>query len=166
MHVWLEATANRDMTVEVDRAYPNETGGLLLGYWSEDGTGVVIESVIGPGPKAIHRRARFLPDHLYQTRLLAEAYEKSGRRTTYLGDWHSHPNGPQRLSEVDRNTLRRIARSVQQHSGSDHPAMMLLLSGPPWVTMISLGYVRDERWWRPTSLRIEHIANTRVYVVT
>jgi integrative and conjugative element protein (TIGR02256 family) len=114
----------------------------------------------------VHRRAWFLPDHLYQTRLLAEAYEKSDRRTTYLGDWHSHPNGPQRLSDVDRNTLRRIARSVQQRSRSDHPAMMLLLSGPPWVTMISLGYVRDERWWRPSSLRVEHIANTRVHVVT
>lgn len=165
MDIWIEATASREMSIEVDRAYPDETGGLLLGYWSEDGTGAVIECVIGPGPRALHRPTRFLPDHMYQTRLLAEAYAKSGRRTTYLGDWHSHPNGPQRLSETDRNTLRRIARSVQQHSRSDRPAVMLLLSGPPWITMISLGHLHHGRWWNSGSLRIQEIEDTRIHYV-
>jgi integrative and conjugative element protein (TIGR02256 family) len=85
-----------------------ETGGLLIGYWTDDDRPVVTD-VIGPGPGAVHLPRSFQPDHTWQSEQLANLYAQSGRRRTYLGDWHTHPLGSAEPSRTDRATLRRIA---------------------------------------------------------
>lgn len=92
------------------RDHPHaETGGVLLGYESPDGD-VVIAEALGPGPRAIRTSTTFNPDSEWQQALVAERYAASGRIHTYLGDWHTHPEGVAWPSRVDRRTLRRIAR--------------------------------------------------------
>ena len=87
------------MVGEAQRAYPQESGGILMGYWVVQPTEAVITDVIGPGPGAIHRDTSFLPDAEYQADQVARRYEASGRLHTYLGDWHSHPNAGPHLSD-------------------------------------------------------------------
>lgn len=91
-----------------------ETGGVLIG--SADSDVVWIEEALGPGPNAKHGRYSFEPDAPYDAQRIAEAYEVSGRRLTYLGDWHTHPSGEPYLSARDVATLKTIA--------AYHPARM------------------------------------------
>ncbi len=96
------------MRMEADDKYPNETGGIFFGYWS-DPREAVVSRVIGPGPEARHSPCSFEPDSDYQEFELSILYEKSGRLHSYLGDWHTHPTGPALLSTLDRETASTIA---------------------------------------------------------
>jgi integrative and conjugative element protein (TIGR02256 family) len=88
--------------------HPFETGGTFMGYWSDSNTAVITAS-IGVGPDAVRERHNFEPDQVWQEREIAVHYEATGRRETYIGDWHSHPNARNgRLSRTDRRILRRI----------------------------------------------------------
>jgi integrative and conjugative element protein (TIGR02256 family) len=107
--------------------FPHETGGVLLGYASDDA--VVVQQLVGPGPLATHSRMSFSPDHEYHEHRVAEEYRRSHGVTTYLGDWHSHPSGAQRLSKRDKRTLKRIA--TFQAARIPNP-VMLITAGPPW----------------------------------
>lgn len=107
-----------------DEKLPLETGGTLLGYWS-DGDEVLIQDVTGPGPNAVHERHRFVPDHEWQRETIAERYDASGRITTYLGDWHTHPAGGCTPSERDVRT----ARAIRQEPAARAPRPMMLILG-------------------------------------
>lgn len=107
--------------------FPWETGGVLMGYWAEPLVEVVITNAIGPGPKAIHKEKGFAPDAEYQEKEIANIYEASGRLSTYLGDWHTHPRGSTRLSIRDKRTLRRIA--VANNARCPVPIMAVLGGG-------------------------------------
>lgn len=116
------------MTEEAEDAVPRETGGLLLGYIAPASTPeeVLIEDVLGPGPGAEHTTRSFVPDSAWQQEQLAAAYEGSGRITTYLGDWHTHPRGVPAPSRRDRRTARVIARL--RTSRLPRPLMLILAS--------------------------------------
>lgn len=131
--VWWAGAALEEALREAQRAWPLETGGLLLG-WSPKPGAVVIRQVIGPGPQADHRAATFTPDAPWQEQQLAQAYEQAGRRLNYLGDWHTHPRGTVRLSSTDRATLRRIATHADARA--PHPVMVLLAGGPLWQVAV------------------------------
>lgn len=104
--------------------YPNEVGGILSGYIS--GEEAIITEVVGPGPNAIHRRNLFSPDHQFHIREMMRIYELSNGAHTYLGDWHSHPDGHASLSALDKLTLQAIADSTTARC--ERP-LMILLSG-------------------------------------
>jgi len=96
-----------DMLAEGRRTLPLETGGVLMGYATD--ACITVTAVIGPGPRAVHRRHSFEPDAEWQQAKVAELYERSGRTDSYLGDWHTHPNGTTRLSFRDWLAALRIA---------------------------------------------------------
>lgn len=110
MTLWLGAPAWHALISEADDKAPLETGGVLLGYFGAAASEAVVTEIVGPGPNADHRRMGFTPDAEYQEREIARRYAKSGRISTYLGDWHTHPMGAGALSLRDADTLRRIAR--------------------------------------------------------
>lgn len=120
--IWISEAALNDLTEEADRTYPLETGGVLAGYFAENGEPVVL-AAIGPGPMANHRRYRFTPDHAWQCRQLDLLFEQSSGTYVYLGDWHTHPDGSPQMSWLDRRTLRAIAR--HPHARTPHPLMLI-----------------------------------------
>ena len=131
-----------DIERMADQSFPNESGGSLMGYWDKSGREVVITDVVEPGPKARHARTSFTPDYEFQEQRIADIYSASGRIHTYLGDWHSHPNGPAALSGTDTRTLKNIASFPQARAAKP---IMILLSGRPevWkVTAWSLSFRR------------------------
>jgi len=118
-----------EIEFEAERRFPLESGGILLGYrYPSRREPIRVTAQIGPGPKARHKRHRFEPDGAWQDAELAGAYEQSGRLLTYLGDWHSHPNGPGKPSKLDRQTARAIARC--REARLPHP-LLLILHGRP-----------------------------------
>lgn len=93
---------------EAEEKFPLESGGTFMGWWA-DGETAVITAMIGPGPEAHHGRHSFQPDEAWQLERIAHHYAQSGRRETYLGDWHSHPDARSgNLSWIDRRVLRRV----------------------------------------------------------
>ena len=109
-----------------DIHFPNEAGGALMGQVNGDGSGIVVTHLIGPGPQAIHNQTSFIPDYAYQEAEIGRLYNESERTLAYLGDWHSHPNGPAALSATDRRALMNIASFPEARISSP---IMILLSG-------------------------------------
>lgn len=68
--------------------YPNiETGGQMFGFWTEDGTPVVLYT-IGPGPQANHQSTFFNQDLRYLETVGNVLTQKYGLK--HIGEWHSH----------------------------------------------------------------------------
>jgi integrative and conjugative element protein (TIGR02256 family) len=127
--VWIPNKMFEEMTIEADRAFPDETGGVLLGYWAKPYSEIVITRLIGPGPRAIHKRNRFIPDSDYQEEEIARLYKESGYLHVYLGDWHTHPGSTAYLSPKDHRTLAIIAEFPEARMPVP---IMAILGGPPW----------------------------------
>ncbi|HEX3055044.1 MAG TPA: Mov34/MPN/PAD-1 family protein [Gaiellaceae bacterium] len=108
--VWIDERLLSEMEADASEHSPRETGGMLLGYWSAQGQAVITKTIPG-GPGAVRMRTRFEPDGLWQQEILDEIYLRSGRITTYLGDWHSHPVGVLRPSGRDKSTAKEVAKS-------------------------------------------------------
>lgn len=94
-----------------------------MGYVA-DQESVVVKLLIGPGPRAEHRRNGFLPDAEYQQERIEAIYHKSAGVCTYLGDWHTHPTTSARLSHRDKRTLASIAADDASQTRS--PIMAVL----------------------------------------
>ncbi|WP_354298060.1 Mov34/MPN/PAD-1 family protein [Phenylobacterium koreense] len=111
MTVWI-ADHVRAKIVEEGRAlFPLETGGVLLGW--RDGADSIVADLIGAGPKALHGRHLFLPDHAWQLHELRAAFADSRGDLDYLGDWHTHPAGIAEMSKQDHKTLGYLTRRVR-----------------------------------------------------
>lgn len=80
-----------------------ETGGQLFGYWTADGSPVIVFA-LGPGPNANHEVAFFLQDLEYlktRAELLCKKYG-----LFHIGEWHSHHQlGLAQPSGHDANNL-------------------------------------------------------------
>ncbi len=116
------------MLQEANLRHPLETGGILIGYFME--TEVVIVDVIGPGKSAKHEVGTFTPDYTWHDQEVARLYKESGRRHTYLGDWHTHPDGFGSLSIRDIATLDNIARC--KSARARNPVMAILSGKRKW----------------------------------
>ena len=88
---------------------PNiETGGQLFGYWTAEGTPVVLYA-IGPGSNANHQSAFFNQDIDYLTRVGRPIVEHFGLQ--HIGEWHSHHQlGLAQPSSHDANTMLSTIR--------------------------------------------------------
>lgn len=126
---WLPNSVAEAMRDEAKRTFPLETGGVLMGYWAVEYSELVITHATGPGPEAIHRAHSFVPDYDYQEAEIAKLYKDSGRTSTYLGDWHSHPKEGVYLSRRDRRTLCRIAK--HRDARASVPVMAVIGGGEP-----------------------------------
>lgn len=98
-----------DLLTEAWARWPNETGGVLLGrrLCRNDHSAAVLH-VVGPGPTARHDRYRFEPDANWQAAQVAVLWA-ADPTLEYLGDWHTHPGGTTRFSELDHAAARTIA---------------------------------------------------------
>lgn len=87
-------------------AFPNETGGFLVGKYSDDNRSAIVSLVLNPvkitsGPTSFQRETDGMEsvwDELYKEGLI------------YLGEWHSHPNGSSMYSATDKKALTNIAQ--------------------------------------------------------
>jgi integrative and conjugative element protein (TIGR02256 family) len=104
--------------------YPNETGGILIGHYTED---LRIAVVIEARPRASDSKAGptwFIRGRKGLTQVLRESWQ-SGEY--YLGEWHSHPNGLASPSATDDSQLLNIARAPAYKC----PEPILVVAGGP-----------------------------------
>jgi integrative and conjugative element protein (TIGR02256 family) len=145
--VWMSFSLLEALIDEADHRYPLETGGALVGYWSNAATAVVTQFV-GPGPASDHRRYSYQHDHVWEASQIARYYHQSGRSQVYVGDWHTHPDASSGdLSGTDRHAIRRVIKSREARAA--HPMMMVLFGSPnKWTPAMWLGALKARWAWR------------------
>lgn len=134
-----------DLLSEANVAAPHETGGILLGYSVRGCRDTVVTHGVGPGPNAVHAVDRFIPDCDYHDAEVARVYEEFDGKITYLGDWHSHPNGHGELSQCDRQTFRSIA--VCPDARIPEPVMLILADSTDWNPVAWRGRIVHRFAW-------------------
>jgi integrative and conjugative element protein (TIGR02256 family) len=121
-------------------ASPRETGGTLVGHYSEDRLTAFVTRALEAKTGARRQRTRFYrpPDDVDGQ--LARIYEETGGITHYLGEWHSPPGATPTPSPTDLSTLRGLARS--RSVASDTP-IMIILGGDFGATTLSCTLAED-----------------------
>lgn len=93
-------------------ASSNETGGILIGYYSADLSWAIVTKATAPPAGSIRRAFTFVREGKSLTRLLDKYWKK---KQYYLGEWHFHPNASAQPSSTDLNTMRRLADTESLH---------------------------------------------------
>jgi len=104
--VRLFASVDQFMRRESEQRAPYETGGILLGRFTD--ACAEITYAVGPGPRARHTKNGFTRDGAYAHAKLNAVFVRSSGRFDYLGEWHSHPL-PYGPSHRDRESLSWIS---------------------------------------------------------
>lgn len=109
-----------------------ETGGVLLGSYSEDRQTAAVDSVtVEDDPSAT--RTRFQRGTRGLHAVLARLWRDKPRRY-YLGEWHYHPAPTASPSSTDLAQMRSISVSPNYHC----PEPLLLIVGKPTNKMSPL----------------------------
>lgn len=150
--VWIERACLQKMQLLSAEKKPKESGGVLMGYWGNSNE-VVVTQVLGPGPEAKHDLFSFSPDDKWQETRIAEIYEQTGKTSTYLGDWHSHPGGGCELSSRDFRTLKRIASFAPARA--DRP-IMAIIHGDSLIN-VTAWCMERRSWWGRVEITVAEI---------
>ncbi len=110
------------------KALPDETGGTLVGHYSGDRLIAHVEVALG-----VKRRGRATPTSFYRPPdsvdpQLEDMFKVSEGESYYLGEWHSHPGGLAKLSEIDKRTMTDLAGAASV--ATDTP-IIILIGGDP-----------------------------------
>lgn len=89
-------------------AYPYETGGILIGRYSEDLKWAQIMTVSETLAKSNRSHISFTRNGQGVTLILKKYWEE---KQYYLGEWHYHPGASPLPSELDKKTMFMLSRS-------------------------------------------------------
>ena len=142
--LWLPFAIYREMEMLANESFPYETGGMWMGYLADNGE-VVVQKLIGPGSAAKHGPYHFEPDSIYQQTHLEQYFLQSGGRTTYLGDWHTHPLRTTNLSSTDKPTLANLAATPSSQIA--HPVMAVLAGAQENWELGAVQFLGMHRRW-------------------
>ena len=121
--VYINEEAYEFMKQESTNSQGIETGGVLIGYKTEDGKYIILRTT-GPGPKALKEKIRFEKDLKYCQKELEKSLKELGDKGLYLGEWHFHPVGSNEPSGLDIKSLTEVAYQDNYHI--DKPIMIIL----------------------------------------
>lgn len=123
-HVYVSPDVLRSMMAVRKESLPKETGGVLVGGIDFDRFAIYIVGLI-PAPAD----SRQFPNGFIRgSKLLAERLREIERRTlgnlSYLGEWHSHPNGTGTMPSTDD---AKLFTWIQENTVLDgRPAVMVI----------------------------------------
>ena len=100
--------------------YPKEFGGVFIGFKSE--LGYIITDILVPDDYA-NGRTIFVRHPGTLNERLEEIHEITNGKIQYLGEWHSHPDGPTSPSNTDKNAMKEIANDKKINV--DKPILMI-----------------------------------------
>ena len=136
----LSETAKADLSAYAESSLPNETGGLLIGWYT--GTEIHVSDAVvvddGQAGPTSYVRTNQAGNATLQ-RYLAE--RSPSDPSGYLGDWHTHP-APAGPSPLDRLTFLKLAARARR------PLAMVVVvrDGDGWDLAVQV--VGSARWLR------------------
>ncbi|RYE21465.1 MAG: hypothetical protein EOP45_09540 [Sphingobacteriaceae bacterium] len=109
-HIRMVPAVLQTMQTELAHAMPHETGGVLLGRADyKTKTIHVVEVLLAPldsqaNSVCFSRGTRGLPEKV------AAMTSATGSQLGYIGEWHTHPKGPDGMSQTDHETAQRFKK--------------------------------------------------------
>ena len=111
------------------RAFPSETGGILIGVYNESLNCAMVGNATGPGRDARAGRTWFERGVAGLQELLRTHWQQ--RSGYYLGEWHFHPDAAPVPSPTDERSMRQFASSAQYRCPEP---VLLIIGGDPQQT--------------------------------
>lgn len=108
---------------ECNKAQDRETGGVLIGFYTEDKLTAVVLEASGPPPDSSQGRSWFWRGVVGLKNLLARRWV-SKRRTYYIGEWHYHPAFHVEPSRDDLAQMRDISQDFNYYCSK--PIMVII----------------------------------------
>lgn len=108
------------------RAYPTETGGILIGHYSSDLRVAHVTELVRAPSDSVAKRFSFLRGVRGLQRLLRRFWP---HRKYYLGEWHFHPDGAPSPSGTDCDQMRDIASAFSYQC--PEPVLVIVGGKPP-----------------------------------
>jgi integrative and conjugative element protein (TIGR02256 family) len=107
----LEINSDAWQLLEAECAEANgrETGGILIGYYSDDYSTAVITEVTLPPKDSTSGANWFVRGVTGLRTLLVRRWQNASRRTYYLGEWHYHPVNHIIPSDDDIKQMKEIS---------------------------------------------------------
>ena len=120
-------------------SYPNECGGFLVGYYSDNNTTLqVTDSILPKKQKSssflFERSIDGVKDILFKL--------FSSKKYFYIGEWHTHPNGSSLYSQTDLNAMVEITNCKTVNI--TNPILLILSIGQKKVHDFSI-YIYDKK---------------------
>jgi hypothetical protein len=115
------------MKREMGYAMPSETGGVFVGCCNYKTKTIHIVELIKAPPDSegnsicFFRGIEGLPETIADVNLL------TGNQLGYIGEWHTHPFGPNCLSNVDINTVKKFKTEFERLS-TPLPVFLMVLT--------------------------------------
>jgi integrative and conjugative element protein (TIGR02256 family) len=100
--------------------YPKEFGGVFIGYKSD--LHFIITDILIPDQYK-NGQTIFIREPGTLNERLREVHQMTKGEIEYLGEWHSHPNGPTTPSSTDINAMEIIAKD--KNINMDRPLLMI-----------------------------------------
>jgi Prokaryotic E2 family A/ThiF family/Prokaryotic homologs of the JAB domain len=106
------------------RAGGLETGGILAGTWDRDRKIIYLVGHFDPPPDSQHEPTGFVRGMVGVHRTIMQIETSTAGNLTYIGEWHTHPQGHiSAPSSEDEYLLRWVHDALQW---SDAPALILI----------------------------------------
>ena len=109
------------------KAQNRETGSILVGSYSDDGTTVNIEEAFSPPPDSVGTVSTFFRGTSGISKKLDLRW--SDASTHYVGEWHFHPRGTGQPSNRDNKQMIQLA--VNAAVQCRIPVLMIVFSPTP-----------------------------------
>lgn len=106
-------------------SYPYETGGILIGRYSEDLKWAEIITITAAPAESKRTRYSFIRNTQGIITKLKSAWK---RQQYYLGEWHYHPNASPKPSGLDIKTMLNLSKSEELHCPEP---ILLIVGGSP-----------------------------------
>lgn len=116
------------------KALPNETGGILIGQYSDDCRWAEISIVTKPPVGSVQLRRSFTRAGKTLLPVLDSLWEKN---QYYVGEWHFHPYLQPYPSKTDLQTMYKLSRNKQLHCPEP---ILIIVGGEPsvWTYHVSI----------------------------
>jgi integrative and conjugative element protein (TIGR02256 family) len=108
---------------ECNKAQGSETGGVLIGFYTQDKSTAVVTEASGPPPDSSQGHSLFWRGIAGLKNLLARRWV-SKRRTYYIGEWHYHPISHVEPSGDDLAQMHSISQDFNYHC--NEPIMIII----------------------------------------
>ena len=99
--------------IQKTHSFRKESGGIIVGYYENSLGELLISDLTFPQADDVCRRYRFVRKTTGHQEIMDALWEKSGRKKSYLGEWHTHNQGIPIPSPLDKLNWKKIAKRDQ-----------------------------------------------------
>lgn len=123
------------MKKEMGLAMPSETGGVFVGCANYKTKTIHVTDLIQApadskaNPVCFFRGVKGLPE------AINDVNESTGNQLGYIGEWHTHPFGPNGLSATDANTIKKFKKDFSELQ-TPLPVFLMIITPEQVLTYI------------------------------